>query len=216
MKQKHLSKLETIPFITKEMLLTLSGDSNQTINKTIQRWCKNGTLIRLKGGLYTLGKTYNQNISKEGYLEQIANKLRTPSYISTEYALSKYSILTESIYPITSVTVKNSRIYQNKTGGYIYRNIKDELFCGYTIQKYSDKEIYIATKEKALFDYLYYKSPTLPTKLKNINLVEELRLNIYDFKKKELNMLRKYAQISKSKKISKIVENIIQNVHTYN
>ena len=130
--------------------------------------------------------------------------------------LSKYSILTESIYPITSVTVKNSRIYQNKTGGYIYRNIKDELFCGYTIQKYSDKEIYIATKEKALFDYLYYKSPTLPAKLKNINLVEELRLNIYDFKKKELNMLRKYAKISKSKKIYKIVENIIQNVHTYN
>ena len=70
---------------------------------------------------------------------------------------------------------------------------------------------YIATKEKALFDYIYFSIDTLPEDLENINLVEELRLNMKSFKKKELVELQRYAKISKNKKVIKIIENIVQN-----
>ena len=70
---------------------------------------------------------------------------------------------------------------------------------------------YIATKEKALFDYIYFSIDTLPEDLENINLVEELRLNMKSFKKKEFTELQRYAKISKNKKVIKIIENIVKN-----
>jgi predicted transcriptional regulator of viral defense system len=213
MKKDSLSKFNKSIFITKEALRTISNDKEETITKNIYRWVKSGDLIRLKNGLYISKEVLDRHNNKDNFKCLIANKLRSPSYVSLEYVLSNYNILTEAIYPITSVTLKTSRNYENKCGVYTYKSIKNSLFLGYKVENFLSNSYYIATKEKALFDYLYFKKDTLPKNLNNINLVKELRLNLDSFSKAELKSLRKFAEISKDKKVNKIIKNIIKNAH---
>ncbi len=211
MRINETKKLNNAIFITKDTLRDLSSDKEETITKNILRWSEKGKLISLKNGIYILKETYDSYSKDANFLNLIANKLRTPSYVSLEYVLSKYNILTEATYPITSVTLKTGRTFENKLGTFIYKSIKKELFTGYTIEKFLNNDYYIATKTKALFDYIYFKANTLPIDIQNFNLVEELRLNLNDFSKKDFKELERYGRISRDRKIVNIVENIIKH-----
>ena len=211
MKKDILKFFDKSIFITKESFRVISTDSEETITKNIYRWVKTGDLIRLKNNLYISADTYISYKDDDGLRNLIANKLRSPSYLSLEYVLAMYDILTEMTYPITSVTLKSSRQYKNKIGIYTYKSIKNSLFLGYRIESFLSNNYYIATKEKALFDYLYFKKNTLPKNLEGLNITEELRLNLDSFTKLELRNLEKFAKISKDKKTIKIIKNIITN-----
>jgi len=210
MKKKELKNFENTIFITKDMLRDVSNENEESLSKSILRWCERGELIKLKNGLYITKETYSKHINTDGFLELIANKLRTPSYVSLEYALSKYGIITESVYTVTSITLKTKRTFNNLTGQYIYKSIKKSLFNGYKLEKFLSHDYYIATKEKALFDYLYFKAQTLPEDISNLNIAEELRLNLDSFTKKDFNNLSKHGTISNSKKLISIINNIKQ------
>ena len=210
MKKKVLSNFKNTIFITKDMLRDVSNENEESLSKSILRWCKRGELIKLKNGLYITKETYSKHINTDGFIELIANKLRTPSYVSLEYALSKFGVITESVYTVTSITLKTKRTFNNLTGQYIYKSIKKSLFNGYKLEKFLSNDYYIATKEKALFDYLYFKAQTLPEDISNLNIAEELRLNLDSFTKKDFNNLSKYGTISNSKKLISIINNIKQ------
>jgi predicted transcriptional regulator of viral defense system len=210
MKKKALNNFKNTIFITKDMLRDVSNENEESLSKSILRWCKRGELLKLKNGLYITKETYSKHINTDGFIELIANKLRTPSYVSLEYALSKYGVITESVYTVTSITLKTKRTFNNLTGQYIYKSIKKSLFNGYKLEKFLSNDYYIATKEKALFDYLYFKAQTLPEDISNLNIAEELRLNLDSFTKKDFNKLSKYGTISNSKKLISIINNIKQ------
>lgn len=210
MKKKALNNFKNIIFITKDMLRDVSNENEESLSKSILRWCKRGELIKLKNGLYITKETYSKHINTDGFIELIANKLRTPSYVSLEYALSKYGVITESVYTITSITLKTKRVFNNLTGQYIYKSIKKSLFNGYKLEKFLSNDYYIATKEKALFDYLYFKAQTIPEDIQNLNIAEELRLNLDSFTKKDFDNLSKYGVISNNKKLISIINNIKQ------
>lgn len=207
MKKKDLEKFNNVIFLTKDML---RGDhsNEESLSKNILRWCKSGELIKLRNGLYITKDTFNRYGNTNGFTELIANKLRTPSYVSLEYALSKYGVLTESIYSITSITLKTKRVYNNPSGDYIYKSIKKSLFNGYKLEKFLLNEYYIATKEKALFDFLYFKANTLPKDLSGLNIIEELRLNLDTFTKRDFDTLSEYGKVSKNEKVINIINNI--------
>lgn len=211
MKKKALNNFKNTIFITKDMLRDVSNGNEESLSKSILRWCKRGELIKLKNGLYITKETYSKHINTDGFLELIANKLRTPSYVSLEYALSNYGVITESVYTITSITLKTKRTFNNLTGQYIYKSIKKSLFNGYKLEKFLSNDYYIATKEKALFDYLYFKAQTLPEDISNLNIAEELRLNLDSFTKKDFNNLSRYGTTSNSKKLISIINNIKQH-----
>jgi len=192
------------------MLRDVSNENEESLSKSILRWCKRGELIKLKNGLYITKETYSKHINTDGFIELIANKLRTPSYVSLEYALSKFGVITESVYTVTSITLKTKRTFNNLTGQYIYKSIKKSLFNGYKLEKFLSNDYYIATKEKALFDYLYFKAQTLPEDISNLNIAEELRLNLDSFTKKDFNNLSRYGTTSNSKKLISIINNIKQ------
>lgn len=210
MKKKALNNFKNIIFITKDMLRDVSNENEESLSKSILRWCKRGELIKLKNGLYITKETYSKHINTDGFIELIANKLRTPSYVSLEYALSKFGVITESVYTVTSITLKTKRTFNNLTGQYIYKSIKKSLFNGYKLEKFLSNDYYIATKEKALFDYLYFKAQTLPEDISNLNIAEELRLNLDSFTKKDFNNLSRYGTTSNSKKLISIINNIKQ------
>jgi len=210
MKKKVLNNFKNTIFITKDMLRDVSNENEESLSKSILRWCKRGELIKLKNGLYITKETYSKYINTDGFLELIANKLRTPSYVSLEYALSKYGVITESVYTITSITLKTKRVFNNLTGQYIYKSIKKSLFNSYKLEKFLSNDYYIAIKEKALFDYLYFKAQTVPEDIHNLNIAEELRINLDSFTKKDFDNLSKYGVISNNRKLISIINNIKQ------
>lgn len=195
---KKLKNLENLSYFDKNTLSQYIELSDNSLYSNIKRWLNNNILIQLKKGLYVTSGYYNNLQNKESYIEFIANKLREPAYLSLEYVLQKYSILTESIYAYTSVTLKSRRIYTNKFGTFMYRKIKEELFTGYSIKEYAGFEIKEATKAKALFDYLYLKDYRIP--IIDKKLLNSYRLNLDEFTKKDFVEFSTYCKITGIKK----------------
>jgi hypothetical protein len=195
---KKIKNLENLSYFNKDTVSQYVNAKENTLSADINRWIENDILIQLKKGSYVTSNYYEKQHNKTLYLEFISNKLREPSYLSLEYILQKYSILTESVYAITSITIKSSRIYKNKLGLFIYRNIKDELFTGFNILERNGFVIKEATKAKALFDWMYLK--LLRLKKLDLTLLESFRLNIENFKPKEFKEFKLYCELTGIKK----------------
>lgn len=117
----------------------------------LEKFTRDGFLVRLKRGLYTLRTDPPAE-------EEIANLLYRPSYLSFEYALAKYNVIPEMAYSITSATTKPTRIFQALERTFTYLTVKREAFLGYIPVKRDEKTILLAELEKALVDYLYFVS----------------------------------------------------------
>ena len=195
---KKIKKLENLSYFNKDTISQYIDAKTNTLFTDINRWIKNDILIQLKKGFYVTSNYYEKLQNKTLYLEFISNKLREPSYLSLEYILQKYSILTESVYAITSITIKSSRIYKNKLGFFIYRNIKDILFTGFNILESNGFAVKEATKAKALFDWMYLK--LLRLKKFDLSLLESFRLNLENFKPKEFKEFELYCELTGIKK----------------
>jgi len=125
--------------------------------------------LKLRNGLYAL----KMELPKE---EAIANRLYAPSYISFEYALSRYGIIPESIYSITSATTRITREFTVNNKSFTYSHIKIQAYRGYRTEKMDGMMILMAEPEKAIADYLYF----VDLKKKTLNE----RLNARNVKKK--------------------------------
>jgi hypothetical protein len=162
------------------------------------RKVKQKKFIYIKKGLYTTSE-YLKNVDRDIFVERIANIIKVPSYISMEYMLDKYSILSESVFIITSITTKKTNNYNNDFGRFYYRNIDDSLFDGFFL----NNGIYYATKAKAIFDFFYFKP-------KDVAL-EEYRLNLSEITSKDIEEFGRYA--IKSKKLLILYEELKNHVH---
>ncbi len=205
MKQVHkLKNLETLAFFNIVAVEQVTEVSAKCLYENISRWIKSGTLIQLKKGLYTTKSYYSKVEDKESYTEFIANKLKYPSYLSLEYVLSKYQILSENVYTYTSVTSKKTNIYSSELGVFSYRNISDKLFVGFEIINKGGFEVVVASKAKALFDYLYFKF------YKQKKITEEdingLRLNLDEFSEDEVKELQEYCNLTSMGKFKNLTK----------
>ena len=126
---------------------------------------------------------------------EVANYLYKPSYISLESALSFYGILSQFTYTISSVSTKKSKNISFRGKSYRYSQLKNDFFLGY--EKHNN--FLIATKEKALFDSIYFCSKGL------INLdFSEL-----DFSDVNIGLLREIIFKTKDKALISFFERII-------
>lgn len=117
----------------------------------LEAYTKRGLLARLKKGLYAL----KEMIPNE---EVIANALYKPSYVSLEYALARYGIIPEMPYTVTSVTTKATALFSVRDKEFSYKKIKRKAFTGYRPERVGKYAVFIADREKALVDYLYFVS----------------------------------------------------------
>ncbi|MDP2642559.1 MAG: hypothetical protein Q8P62_01825 [Candidatus Peregrinibacteria bacterium] len=170
-----------------------------TLDSLIKRALKQEKLLQLKKGLYMTSTCYIHEPDKAKLSEYLASQIYQPSYISLEYVLEKYHLLSRTtsspsecpdasfaiITPITSITLKPTHTFKNFSGTYRYTNIKSALYIGnnqthdennlrishddemktenntylgYKEHTFHGHTYHIATKAKALFDYLYMKS----------------------------------------------------------
>lgn len=162
METNILDILKQAPYFSKQNLGLALGKEGKDLSYWVQKLLSQKLLIPLKKGVY-ISSYYRDLISqnpseKEWYLVYLANMLRTPSYVSLEYVLSRYNVIPEASFAVSSITTKTSRLYTSELTSFLYRSIKEELFFGYENQSFKDKTIRMASKGKALFDFLYLKS----------------------------------------------------------
>jgi len=215
MKSENLSSLESFPYFTIEAVKQLLGDESVaagTIQTALYRWMKAGQIIQLKKGVYMTRRFFEQHRADADFAPMVSAILIPQSYLSLEYILQRSAILTEMTYPVTAVTLKQTRVFENKLGTFTYRNIKADVYQGFIFSEYMGIPTAQATVAKALFDFLYLRPWKGSQRLAGYDLVEDLRLNLEDFSENDQVEFSTFVEISKSKKMDQILKNLRKTV----
>ncbi|MCJ7645795.1 hypothetical protein MUO65_02670 [bacterium] len=153
MKYKEFkNKIQKYPIFSSSHLGVLT-DNEQVLRNQLAGWRSQGLLLRLKKGLYVLNKEDRKINPSRPF---IANQLLSPSYLSTEYALSLYGLIPERVEDVTSVTTKKTTTFRNDFGTFHYQHINIPCFVGFKETKDENGyPFFIAEPEKAVVDFLY-------------------------------------------------------------
>ncbi len=191
-----------LPYFTPSQLVG-EGWALPTIRKQLLDWEKKNNVIQLKKGLYCFSDS-----TLPFQREVIANRLVSPSYISLEFALSRYGLIPEFGGAITSITTKKPQHFQTELGAFSYRHVTLSLFDGFIEERLPSGLAYLMAKpEKAVLDFLYYR-------LSDIN-PEDSQIFDSSFRFQNLDildrdLLLRYAKASRVKKLVSVVENLRQ------
>jgi hypothetical protein len=211
MKISELSSLESLPYFTLEGVKQLLGDESTsagTIRTALYRWMKAGHIFQLKKGVYMTRRFFDLHRADADFSPAISAILIPQSYVSVEYILQRHSILTEVTYPVSAVTLKNTRMIESKLGIFTYHHINENLYTGFTISNYLGIPFACASAAKALFDYLYFRPVPDRKYLSTHNLGEELRLNLEDLSIRDQTEFAEYVETSHSAKMERILNNL--------
>jgi hypothetical protein len=133
MKSTILSSLETIPYFSLEAVKQLlegeeyAAGSVQTL---LYRWMKNGLVFQVKKGIYTSRSFVEKHRSDYDFSPAFSAVMVPQSYVSLEFVLQRNEILTDVTYPITSVTLKHTKVIENELGSFSFRSIRPDLYKG--------------------------------------------------------------------------------------
>src|SRR4030066_789775 len=122
MKINDLSQLSRMLFFTKDTLRQLENRAD-SLDYNLKYWKKRGIIIALKKGMYILKERWEKEINRDLYMMYLSNKIYEPSYLSGEYVMNKYSLLTEAVYGLTSITTKKPKAFVNELGNFTYYSI---------------------------------------------------------------------------------------------
>jgi hypothetical protein len=201
--------IQNIPYLSKIALSSYLNKNSNTLRNSISYWIKNESLIRLKRGFFVFQKFIDKGDNALYYSRFLATKMIEPSYLSKESVLQDYQMLTDVGYGYSIVTTKKTNSITNKFGTFNYQSIKKDLFMGFSKKSYGSMNWYVASKAKALFDYIYFNQ----NKFDEINEKEllELRINLERMGNKDWEEYEKYLLKApiKMKKIYKIIKSYV-------
>lgn len=210
--EEKLSKFKSriIDYATLKSILESLGYSD--IKFKIYQLKQKGIIKSLKKGFYIHMPVLSKNIISK---ELISNHLlENPSYISLDYALYYYGLIPETVHEVTAVTIKRSKDFKTDFGVFSYRQIKKDLYAlGVNIESSKQGNFFIASKEKALCDKVYFINDIkITSKQMMLEFLEnDLRIDLDELKDLNTEIISKYYEISKSKKI-KLLLNFIKEL----
>jgi predicted transcriptional regulator of viral defense system len=195
-----LEKVSNLPAFTIRFLS--AGENPSQIRLQINRWVKDGKLIRLHKSLYTLAEPYRK-VACEPF--SVANSLKQASYVSLHSALSWYGMIPEFVSMVTSITTGRPQTIESPMGRFEFRHISRKYFWGYRqVELKSGQTAFIARPEKALLDLIY-----LTPGGDDIEFIEELRLQ--NFVQMNREVLREFAERFQCPKLRRAL-NIIEKI----
>jgi len=193
------NKIRSFPLFSSSQISSIT-DSEQVLRNQITQWRKQGLLLCVKRGLYVLNEA-DRNINPSRLF--IANQLLSPSYISTEYALSFYGLIPEKVEDITSITTKKTTLFQNTFGTFRYQHISIPTFVGFReVKDEANLPFFIAEPEKATVDFFYLHLSSFQRDDKNIFALSYRFQNVSELNKKRLEY---FAKIFGSRKLLKVI-----------
>ncbi len=185
----HLESLSN-PVINHATLVSVLG-SYARPNDKISDLIEKHQIVPLKRGLYLIADSYQSS------RELIANHLHGPSYVSRQWALSYYGLLTERVSVVTSMCIGRSRLVETPQGDFHYQAIPASYYSIGIDSIQQDKIAFMmATPEKALADLLV---STRKLRIQSSNammsyLEDDLRLDSDDLIKLEASYFYDFAQ----------------------
>jgi len=192
-----LAKVSNLPVFTVRFLA--AGENLAQIRLQINRWVRDGKIIRLHKGLYTLAEPYRK-VSCEPFT--IAGHLKRASYVSLHSALSWYGMIPEFVPVVTSITTGRPQNIETPLGRFEFRHVSKEYFWGYQqVGLKPGQTAFIAHPEKALLDLIY-----LTPGGDEIEFIRELRLQ--NFERINRETLRGFAERFQMPKLRRARNNI--------
>lgn len=195
--EKILENSES-PFFTRGNLKVILGDNRRTVDYRIRALIKRGVLRSIKPGFFLNEFLYKNSSNPDEILCYVGSILVPQSYVSLQWALSKYGILAEGVYSLTFITIRKTRKFLSGGVSLTYRSIKPSLFFGFRSQTTGNFEYQIASPAKALFDY-FYLSPSGSERQEN-------RFNLDVLTQEDINEFRDFVNKSQSPKMRKILK----------
>jgi predicted transcriptional regulator of viral defense system len=127
----------------------------QSIRKMVHKLSNNGWLVRIKKGCYSVS-----SIESRGFLEtppfKIAQILEESSYISFEGALQYHNMFDQMLGTIVSISLKQSKERLVQNIHYRFVKVSERLYFGWNEYNLESYTIKIASKEKAILDFLAF------------------------------------------------------------
>lgn len=184
--------------------LLAAGEKPAQIRLQVSRWVNDGRLIKLHKGLYTLADPFRKTPPEKF---SIANKLKSPSYVSLQSALAFHGLIPEYVPQVTSVTTGRPQTIQTPLGRFDFRHIlKDRFFGFHQATLAAGQTAFIAGPEKALLDLVY-----LTADGDDEEFIEQLRLqNLDKIDKTVLWDLAHQADSPKLKRACRFIETVIR------
>jgi hypothetical protein len=192
LQKKALLNYRSIP-ITTAILASALGDYSAQLAK-VAALVKDGTLIRIKRGLYCLSPEVS---GLDLNLHMIANTLYAPSYLSFESALAFYGLIPESVTETMSACAKRGKFIQTSVGAFSYKTVpKDWFSIGIRSLPSGEGNILIASPEKALGDLLLARTNLRIASPKTLRcfLEEDLRFDFDAFEHPDGRIFSALAQ----------------------
>ena len=149
---------------------------------------KNESIIRIRKGIYVFGSHYQKKMIS---LEILANCIYSPSYISLEYALSRYGLIPERVPTVTSICINRSKTFQTPLAAFSYSTRSLSVYpIGLISTEIPQEGSYLmAIPEKALADFIFQaKAISNVSEMKDY-LYENLRMEQSDLKKLNKKLL---------------------------
>ncbi len=201
---KELAELVRDEPVFTSSLLKVAGIKTSQIELQLVRWVKSGCLLKMRRGVYVLGKPYRK-IEPHPFL--IANRLQRGSYVSFQSVLSFYDLIPEHVPVVASATTGRPETVKTPMGSFIFRHLKSGMFSGFRQVKIADRQqAVIAIPEKALVDLLY-----LTTDSDSDGYIEELRLQNTELLSGDA--LAREAEATGSWKVKRAVKKILKLIN---
>jgi predicted transcriptional regulator of viral defense system len=197
MNYESLVKLTgAMPCFDLPLLVQAFDDRREVVRVQLSRWMKQGKVIGLRRGMYTLAEMYRHVPVPPAAL---ASQLYRPSYLSGLWALGYHDMIPERVVWLTSVTARVPRRFENPFGVFDYRNIKQDCFFGYQTAAHGGAGILVAEPEKALLDHWHLTAGEWSTER-----LEEMRYQHVELIGEE--RLRGYAERFRSPRLDRAVQ----------
>ncbi len=194
---------EKLPYFTTPYLMSLFANYKSPRDK-IKHSTKSGDLIHIKQGLYILGQNYNRKYSRE----VISGMLYGPSAISMEYALSFHGFIPERVEKITGICFKRDKSFNTPIGMFSYKYLPPRKYLiGIQYHRTELGNFFVATPEKALCDKVYFSTIKEKSEVPDY-LLEELRIDMMQLLKLDINLLAKLSEIYKRKNTVYLLQTI--------
>ncbi len=166
---------------TKELLSVFEKKySKASAHNRIQKLHSFGWFLRIKKGLYLIVDNISSRYFNNKSLFLIAKAINKNSYISLHSALNCHQMFDQYSKTVAVVNCDISKSYNFANNVIRFIKISKKYYFGFSQARYEGKLINIASKEKALIDFLYLNSS-----FSSISLVYEKlenHKNIIDFK----------------------------------
>ena len=163
-------------------LVQLTEETRDTIRMQLHRWINAGKLLKLRRGMYAFSENYRKRPLSP---PELANRIYTPSYLSTYWASGYFGLIPEKVVIYTSITTRTPKIFKNDIGVFQYQHLKPEAFFGYRPMEMDGRKILAAEPEKSLLDLWYLSRGTWDRnrmdemRFQNVELIDGVKLREY-------------------------------------